>query len=303
MSTVHPMRRIVVGVDAHGRSETAIHVAIDLAERFKASLELVHGVRPPHPLWPDLTPHDVEGARRAIVTRLEGSLAGVRLDLARQPHRLVVESTRHPAELLVARTREPGADLLVLGRHRRRGFFDFGSTLRAACAGASCPVWVQAGPVRVVRRILVPVDLSHESLQALRLACAWAREFEAHVQVVHCFLEPELLAGHGYPVAGPTYVLEQLCQDARADFEAQMAAFDWGATAHTIEFVEDDPAHTILEHQDSVDLVMMGSHGRTGLSAALMGNVALAVLRDGHVPVVVLRHPEREWLLGGGEAA
>ena len=98
-------------------------------------------------------------------------------------------------------------------------------------------------------------------------------------------------------------MLEQLCDDARSEFESQMAAFDWHGTAHTTEFVEDDPAHCILDHQDRVDLVMMGSHGRTGLSAALMGNVALAVLRDGHVPVVVLRHPEREWLLGGGEAA
>lgn len=300
MSTVHPVRRILVGLDAAGYSDNALNVAIDLAERFDAVLDLVHGVRPPHPLWPDLTPHDVEGARKALVTRLEATVGGARLDLTTEPHRLVVESTQHPAELLVNRAREPGADLLVVGRHRRRGLFDFGSTLRAVCATAPCPVWVQAGPVRVVRRILVPVDLSEESLQALRLACAWARLFEARVHVVHCFQEPELAAGHGYPVAGPTYVVDQLAEDARKDFETQMAAFDWQGTPHDLEFVEDDPAHCVLDHQDRVDLVMMGSHGRTGLSAALMGNVALAVLRDGHVPVVVLRHPERQWLLGPG---
>ena len=76
-----------------------------------------------------------------------------------------------------------------------------------------------------------------------------------------------------------------------------MEAQDFLGVEHSIEFVEDHPVHRVLAEQDSVDLVVMGSHGRTGLSAALLGNVAYSVIRDGHVPVVALRDPEREWLL------
>jgi nucleotide-binding universal stress UspA family protein len=297
MSKAKSLHRVVVGVDSVPRSDAPLNVAIDLARRFDAEIEIVHGVKPPHHLWPDLSPHDVGEARKAIQTRLEASLSGARLDFVSSPHRLVVQLTSHPAQLLMQRVSHPEADLLVVGRHRRHGVMDFGGTLRAVLASAPCPVWVQSGPVRVVRRILVPVDLSSESLAALRHACAWAVQLEARVHVVHCFQQPELFAGHGYPAVGPTYVIDQLCTDARKEFEEEMESFDWAGADHTVEFVEDDPTACILDRQDDIDLVMMGSHGRTGLSATLLGNVALSVVRDGHVPVVVMRHPEREWVL------
>ena len=296
-SDTHRMGRVIIGMYPMGRSENALNVGLDLAQRFGAAVEIVHGVRPPHHLWPDLTPHDVDTARAAITTRLEGSLAGACLETGKPPHELVVESTKHPAQLLLDRARNPQADLVVLGRHRRRGLFDFGSTLSAVLSEASCPVWVQAGPVRVVRNILVPVDLSDESLGALRHACAWARALEARLHVVHCFQQPELLADAGHPVAGPTYVIDRLREDAEKEFRAVIEGFDFQGAEVTSEFVEEEPASCILEHQDDVDLVMMGSHGRTGLSAALLGNVTMSVLRSGHVPVVVMRHPEREWVL------
>ncbi len=297
MPTDKQLNRVVVGVDAVPRSDTPLHVGIDLARRFGAELEFVHGVKPPHHLWPDLTPHDVDAARRVIETRMEASLAGARQAGEAHPSALVVESTRHPAELLLSRAANPSTDLLVVGRHRRRGLVDFGGTLRAVLSQAKCPVWVQSGPVRLVKRILVPVDLSEESLAALRHACAWALQLGASLRVIHCFQQPELFAGHGYPAVGPTYVVDQLIKDAREVFEKEMSSFAWTGAEHEIEFVEDEPATAILDRQDSVDLVMMGSHGRTGLAGALLGNVALTVLLEGHVPVVVMREPGREWVL------
>lgn len=297
MTTDHSPRRIVVGVDAFGYAENAINVALDLAERFGAKLELVHGVDAPHHLWPELTEEDLAEARRAVENRLRGALSGARLSAALAEHELVVERTRHPAELILERARREGTNLIVLGRHRRRGLLDLGSTVRHVLAGTHCPVWVQAGPVRVVRRILVPIDLSGESLTALHTALTWAQSMGAEVIALHCFQTPELFAGHGYPVPGPTYVVDQLCKDAEAEFRKVMDETDWQGVEHEVVFVEDNPAHRVLALQDTVDLVMMGSHGRTGLSGALLGNVAYTVIRDGHVPVLALRDPERAWIL------
>jgi hypothetical protein len=61
------------------------------------------------------------------------------------------------------------ADLIVLGALRRRPAIDFGSTARAVLAKATCPVWVQPGPVGTIRRILVPVDLSDLGADGLAL--------------------------------------------------------------------------------------------------------------------------------------
>ena len=148
MSTAKSLHRVVVGVDSVPRSDAPLNVAIDMARRFDAEIEIVHGVKPPHHLWPDLSPHDVDEARKAIQTRLEASLSGARLDFVNKPHHLVVKLTSHPAQLLLERITHPDADLLVVGRHRRHGVLDFGGTLRAVLASAQCPVWVQSGPVR-----------------------------------------------------------------------------------------------------------------------------------------------------------
>jgi nucleotide-binding universal stress UspA family protein len=54
---------------------------------------------------------------------------------------------------------------------------------------------------------------------------------------------------------------------------------------------------TTLELENAFDLIAMGSHGRTGLSAALLGNVAYAIVKDASKPVLVVRHPDRKFLL------
>ena len=115
--------------------------------------------------------------------------------------------------------------------------------------------------------------------------------------MLHCFVSPELYYGHGYPVPGPTYVVDKLRDDARAEFEAVMAGLDWAGLEHQAVFVESNPATQILEMQDDIDLVVMGTHGRTGLSSMILGNVTYTIIREGTVPVVALRHPERAWKL------
>ena len=60
----------------------------------------------------------------------------------------------------------------------------------------------------------------------------------------------------------------------------------------TSRFAEGRSVPTILESQDSIDLIVMGSHGRTGLNAAVLGNTAYSVLRKAEVPVLAIRRPE-----------
>jgi nucleotide-binding universal stress UspA family protein len=291
----HP-RRIVVGVDAIGSADNAICAAIDVAHRFDATIEMVHAVESAHHLGHEPQAEDLDAAKQSIRTRLGASLSGALLPYVSEEHHLVVQAG-HASQILLERAAIEGTDLLVIGAHRRRGLLDLRSTAHVLLSHAECPVWIQEGPVPEVRRILVPVDLSDESLLALRTACSWAGSWGATIVALHCFLSPELFYGHGYPVPGPTYVVDQLRDDARADFEAQMAAFAWGDVPHETVFVEASPAAQILEMQDGVDLVMMGTHGRTGLSRVILGNVARTVVGEAHVPVVTLRSAERQWLM------
>lgn len=305
MTTLHPPRNVLVGIDAEGRSDPAVHAALDLRKRFGSHVELLHVVHLPPPEWIAGRPIDVANqtaeieadAWQRLAKRLEPALKDGGGGAATED--LLQVRVGVPAQTLVERARELPADLVVLGAHERHGFLDFGSTARAVLASAPCDVWVQPAEHRPIRRVLVPVDLSEESLKALTIACSLASELGASVTAVHCFQPPEFayVAAPGFPQVGPTYVVDDLRGASRHSFEEALAKFDWRGVEHSLRFVEGNPVGSILDLQDSCDLIAMGSHGRTGLSAAVLGNVAYAVLKKAHVPVLAIRHPQRDWLL------
>lgn len=296
MGAANP-ERILVGVDAFGYAENALDAAIGLAEVHNARLRLVHGVPRHRRLIPDDQPTDVEGARRAVLSSLEAHISGALLSPDVIENNLIVEASDHPAMLVLEQAKSWDADLIVIGRHRRRDVLHPGNTVRAVLSHAPCPVWIQAGPVRDVDRILVPVDLSDESLTALDTAVAWGKRFEAKLVILHAFERPDLFGGPDGETWGPTYVGDGLRKQEQEVFEKTMAERDLGNLDHELVFVECNPVHAILDLQDDIDLVMMGTHGRTGLAGAVLGNVCESVVRAGHVPVVAMRLPERSWML------
>ncbi len=289
-------QRIVVGVDTDGSTDNAVSVAIELAQRFHADFEMVHAVPSAEHRSAEVAARELDAARHTVRVHLRASLPGAMLPWLSEDHRLLVQAGNQ-GQVLLARAAQPGAGLIVLGAHRRRGLLDLRSTAQYVLARAPCPVWVQEGEVRPAKRILVPVDLSDESMGALQRACLWAQHFGAEVTVLSCFETPEFSYSPDAPSPGPTYVIDRVREDARAHFEQTMAAFEWGGVKHQLHFEESHPVSAILALQDTVDLIMLGTHGRTGLSALLLGSVASAVVREAQVPVVTLRTGSRRWLM------
>ncbi len=284
---------VVVGADATSQSEGAVNAAIGLARDLGATLHVVHAL--------DGHGADREGsderAAEALRVWLEGHLSGTRLE-AMEPAAQIVVRRGHPAAVLVEHAREQGAAMIVLGEHHRRGLVDYGSTAAGVTAHASCPVWCQTGPVRETRELLVPVDFSPESDRALDFAVAWATRLGARLVVLHVFQSPEMLLGDETHPVGPTYVVDQARDQDRAQLQSYVAGRNFSGVSHEARFVEGDPRSGILEHLGDADLVVMGTQGRTGLSALLLGNTTRAVLADCPVPVVVTRSSEdaaRAW--------
>lgn len=125
--------------------------------------------------------------------------------------------------------------------------------------------------VFAVREILFPTDFSEVSAQAVRTAGDVARHFGARVHVLH------VSAPGGGGVTG---------------MDAAVAGL--GPGVHAIKRTASGvPARCIVEYaaQASIDLIVMGTHGRTGASQALLGSVAEAVVRL--APCAVLTVPAR----------
>jgi len=300
----HP-QSLVIGYDAGSHALEVTRAALDMRVRFGTALEFIHVIDMPLPGdlsgRPDLVAETEAEIGAKTFEHVVSSIEGV----VEERHQFVVREhlavrVGHPAREIVALARDIEADTIMIGPHMKRGLFDFGSTARAVLGSSPCDVWVQPGPHRDIKSLLVPTDLSEESLLALRSARDLAQEYGAKVTVVHCFLPPDVAyaTSPGYPIAGPTYVVDDVRRIAREEFDSAMALFEWQGVEHEERFVEGRPAEVVLDLQGEFDLIAMGSHGRTGLAAAVLGNVAYSVLRQSEIPVLAMRHPKRSWLLG-----
>jgi nucleotide-binding universal stress UspA family protein len=147
------------------------------------------------------------------------------------------------------------------------------------------------------RSILLAADFSENSREAFRMACSLAQEGETRVLVLHVeeplyvaeepvyFNQPSV---HYTAVERPETELSPLNERLRQDYVPDLAV---ETIYHT---VEGGPAEMILREAEvnRCDLIVVGTHGRTGLTRLLSGSVAEAVLRGAKCPVLALRaHP------------
>jgi nucleotide-binding universal stress UspA family protein len=294
-------RNILVAVDAGPLSDHAIRVALDLARRFDARIELVHAFGSPVLSW-SLVPdkravgtraEELNRARECVVAHVGALFTAEHGGRLRADDILRVVPGR-PAKVVLDRAREISADLIVLGTLRRRPAIDFGSTARAVLGKSACPVWVQPGPFREIHRILVPVDLSDESLLALATACEMAPRFRATVSALHVFEVSSLAAvpWDGYVMLTDVEAIRNASLEV---FEKAMKDFDWRGVEHDACFTSGSAADEILEQARASDLIVMGTHGRTGFSSVLLGSVAYQVLKLTQRPVMVVRKPGRKF--------
>jgi universal stress protein A len=137
-----------------------------------------------------------------------------------------------------------------------------------------------------VRRILHPTDFSERSGNAFRLACALARDHGAPLLVLHV-QAPAVIYGEGLMAAVPPGYIEGL----RAQLEGVHAHDPRVVLEHKL--VEGDPAGEILRvaRETGCDLIVLGTHGRTGLRRLLMGSVAEEVVRKSSCPVLTVKTP------------
>jgi universal stress protein A len=142
-----------------------------------------------------------------------------------------------------------------------------------------------------VRRILVPVDFSQPSQRALRFAREWAARFGSEVCLLHV-LEP-IPAMATFPDMGiaPPVPLPDFHDKARVGLE-RLAQQVFSDSVKTSVHLRDGVAYdeiSVAARELDADLIIISTHGRTGLMHALMGSTAERVVRHAPCPVLTLR--------------
>ena len=135
------------------------------------------------------------------------------------------------------------------------------------------------------RTILCPIDFSPGSRYALRVAIRLANESGAPLVLVHAWFVPAATAGGDPPMLGVT--MQALVDDAQRGLTDALTEVKRAGVEHvTSQLVTGPPAERVASIATPRDLIVMGTHGRTGLSRVLLGSVAERVVR--HAPCSVL---------------
>jgi universal stress protein A len=139
-------------------------------------------------------------------------------------------------------------------------------------------------------KILFPTDFSHTGDAALEMATVLAKDAGATLLIVHVE-EPPVAYGGGEMYYG-------LPEPAHDEIKRMLREVK--PTRDDVQFehrlVTGDPPSAIvrLAEEENVDLVVMGTHGRTGLSRLLMGSVAEAIVRRAKCPVLTYKHSSKD---------
>ncbi len=150
-----------------------------------------------------------------------------------------------------------------------------------------------------LHRILVPTDFSKSSDNALTYAVAFAEKFGASIHLLHVVQDLALFIPEAIMASPPlTAPVEQFRAAAREALDRAIGGLNRpGLTVHP-EVGEGVPAEEIIRvaRERDVDLIVMGTHGHTGLAHVLLGSICEKVVRRAPCPVLTVRHPEHEFV-------
>jgi nucleotide-binding universal stress UspA family protein len=285
--------KILCPVDFSPGSQCAMRAAVRLANEHDGELVLVHSWFVPTLyageilLSGEVVQQISDDAERALAGALAEAVA---LGARRVTSKLV---SGVPWQQIVDTALSDSFDLIVIGTHGRTGIARvlLGSIAELVVRHAPCPVLaIRPGPEpEAFRHVLCPVDFSESSRDATRLAASLVQPGGAGITLLHVIELPVSYAG------------ELRSFELSSDLDERSAARldEWvkelaakvavpvtrqsrigGAGAQTLAAVDAD---------STIDLVVMGSHGRTGASRLLLGSVAEKVVRHARCPVLVAR--------------
>jgi nucleotide-binding universal stress UspA family protein len=142
-----------------------------------------------------------------------------------------------------------------------------------------------------VRRVLCPVDFSDTSHAALRYAVDVCQRYDAALTLLHVYHAPGFTLPEGMVVAGADVFADVLrdVEIALARWREEAVKLGARSVATATAAGATHPEIARFADDNGFDLVVIGTHGRTGIAHALLGSTAEKVVRYAHCPVLTVR--------------
>lgn len=292
---------ILVATDFSDAAEDAVREAAVRAKRRNVKLVALH-VMPSaallHPALPELSKEAVEaelGAQREARVRLARTIR----DLTNLPAEQVESAVDfdEPYAGILRKAETIGAQLVVLGNRGHSGLIRLllGSVAERVVRSAHCPVLV-VRTHQPTGEMLIATDLSDPGMTAVARGANEAKKLGLHATVIHCVDIPgTLLASLSslgpVPPVPDAETLEELQATASELLKAQLVRLGFEADITVCVSERADSEILRIAEERDVQLIVVGSHGRTGLSRLALGSTSESIVRHAHCNVLAVRLP------------
>jgi nucleotide-binding universal stress UspA family protein len=290
------IKKILFPTDYSACAEHAFSQAAYLAERYDADLHVLHVTEPSlEQLTFDITEADIaadlhlpfsEPLPSANEAREERGMLNVEIP--------PLEGSVARAILAYADAQD--IDMIVMGTHGRGGalWLLLGSVAGKVVRLATCPVFTvrqdtEATSNGRIRRILVPTDFSEHARLAVAYATDLAVTYDAHLDLLHGIEQVALPAIYG--IEPPLVQIPDIEKQARKALEqVAVEARRAGVSVETHVHVG-HPSHDIIDFAEDqgTDLIVIATHGLTGLKRFFLGSVAEKVVQSAPCPVFTVK--------------
>lgn len=296
------LRNLLLARDFSSVSDQALHYAVDLARRTGATLHLIYAEvlheDPFRPVEPGASSSPEDQIRQRLRQDTDGALLTDKYPDLEVNERVERDVAAAPAILNYAAQHD--VDLIVLGTHGRRGVrrLLLGSVAEEVVRRADRPVLTvrQArqteGEALAVERILVPVDFSTYAKEALRYAREVAGLYDARIDLLHVIeenLHPAFYVGGVQSIYDIEPDIEEKALERLRAFYGEVGADEGPEMQEHV--MSGRAARQIAQfaEEEGSDLIVMSTHGRTGLEHFLLGSVAEKVVRHVSAPVFTVK--------------
>jgi nucleotide-binding universal stress UspA family protein len=296
------LKRILFPTDFSRCADQALEHAVFLAEKYDAEIHVLHAVT----LFNDQPEvvNDEFDETEKMIKKLE-DIAELQLNKVSDAHedddiKIIKVQTRgiSAAPAILDYAAENSIDLIVMGTHGRRGLghFFLGSVAEEIVRVSECPVFTireaeTPTPPKSKEKILVPVDFSEHSQNALVNAKEIAKSYEAKIHLLHIIEETIHPA---YSLSGKSSIFD-IVPNIKEDCEKRlkkMISEKIGDEVKTeIHIVSGQAANEIINFakNNSMDLIVIATHGLTGLEHLLLGSTTEKVVRMASCPVFTIK--------------
>lgn len=300
------IQTILIPTDFSSCAEHALTKAVDLAQRFDATLHVLHVVDELDPEF-----YDVDDAQKRATEIRTQIREAAQERLSRfipddEPVEINTSVSVHLSFDVAATIHEYideyGVDLVVMGTHGHRNIerLMLGNVADKLVRHAECPVitvneevpWMDSEQDQIVEEVLAPVDFSEHSKQAVRVAKVFADAYGAQLHLLFVAEKRVVptFSDTGLPGIGVVEVTDEMIENSEAALR-QLADSVGGPDVPIVTEVQHGRvAESVIDYAESrgINLIVMATRGLSGIQRFLLGSNTERIVRVSHCPVLTM---------------